>query len=135
MFSIEALSKEFAFKTIRSSGSGGQHVNKVSSKVELHFNVMKSLALSEKQKQTIAGKLENRLTKDSILILKCGESRSQHKNKDIVMKRALDLLKLALVVQKKRVPTKVPKAMIKKRIKSKRLQSDIKKNRQKPNLD
>lgn len=135
MFSIEALLKEFNYKAVRSSGSGGQHVNKVSSKVELHFDVMKSLVLSEKQKLTIVGKLGGRLTKKSVMILQCGESRSQHKNKEIVMKRALDLLKSALIVQKKRIPTKVPRGVIKKRIKNKRLQSERKKNRQKPNLD
>ncbi len=135
MFSVQALSKEFTFKAIRSSGSGGQHVNKVSSKVELSFNVSGSSVLSEKQKQRIVDKLGRKLGKDTTLTLQCGTSRSQYKNKSMVIKRAIDLLKSALVVQKKRVPTKIPKAIIKKRIKNKRFQSERKKNRQKPNLD
>ena len=70
-----------------------------------------------------------------MLILQCGESRSQHKNKEIIIKRFLVLIKDALKVPKKRKPTKVPKSVIKKRLKSKRKQSEKKVNRQKPDLD
>ncbi len=135
MFSAEAVTQEFNFKAIRSSGSGGQHVNKVSSKVELSFNLSESIVLNTFQKETIINKLAHRLTKDAVLILQCDDSRSQHKNKSIVIKRTIALLKSALVIPKKRIPTKIPKAVIKKRLKNKRLQSERKANRKKPGLD
>ena len=64
MFEEEALIKEFNFKAIRSSGAGGQHVNKVSSKIELSFNLETSLVLNENQKQVIKLKLSNRINND-----------------------------------------------------------------------
>lgn len=135
MFSVEALVQEFNFKAIRSSGSGGQHVNKVSSKVELSFSVIESTILNEFQKEIIIKKLAHRLTKDSVLILQCDEKRSQHNNKTIVIKRGIAILKAALIIPKKRIPTKIPKSVIKKRLKNKRIQSERKTNRKKPDLD
>ncbi|MDB4225745.1 alternative ribosome rescue aminoacyl-tRNA hydrolase ArfB [Algibacter sp.] len=134
MFYEEAILHELTFKAIRSSGSGGQHVNKVSSKVELTFNLSESLLFDDDQKERLLSKLQHRLTKEGVLILQCGESRSQHKNKEIIIKRFLVLIKDALKVPKKRKPTKVPKSVIKKRLKSKRKQSEKKVNRQKPDL-
>ncbi|MDD7884591.1 alternative ribosome rescue aminoacyl-tRNA hydrolase ArfB [Flavivirga sp. 57AJ16] len=135
MFNEEAILQELSFKAIRSSGSGGQHVNKVSSKVELTFNLTESLAFNEAQKKRLQNKLRQRLTKEGVLILQCGESRSQHKNKELVIKRFLELIRLGLVVPKKRIPTKVPKAVIRKRLKNKRNLSNKKANRKKPDLD
>ena len=135
MFDEEAILQELTLKGIRSSGSGGQHVNKVSSKVELTFNLAESFVFNNYQKERLIDKLQHRLTKESVLILQCGESRSQHKNKDIIIKRFLALVKDALKVRKIRRPTKVPKSVIKKRLKSKRKRSEKKANRQKPNLD
>jgi ribosome-associated protein len=135
MFNEEALIKEFNFKGIRSSGAGGQHVNKVSSKIELSFNISESLVLNETQKETIQFKLSNRITKEGLLILQCGESRSQHRNKNIAIVRAIQILKSTLFTQKKRVPTKTPKAVVFKRLKNKRLNKERKVNRRKPNLD
>lgn len=83
---IEELNKEVRFKTSRSGGSGGQHVNKVSTKVELLFNVKESLVLSEIQKQKISDKLSNRIDLEGILHIQCDETRSQLKNKEIVLK-------------------------------------------------
>ena len=134
MFNKEAILHELTFKAIRSSGSGGQHVNKVSSKVELTFNLSESLLFDDDQKERLLSKLQHRLTKEGVLILQCGESRSQHKNKEIIIKRFLVLIKDTLKVPKKRKPTKVPKSVIKKRLKSKRKQSEKKVNRQKPDL-
>ncbi|RLJ65526.1 ribosome-associated protein [Lacinutrix venerupis] len=135
MFNEEAIIKEFNFKGVRSSGAGGQHVNKVSSKIELSFNIKDSLVLTNIQKQSIQYKLSNRITKEGLLILQCGESRSQHRNKNIATIRAIELLKLALCKEKKRIPTKIPKAVIIKRLKNKRANKERKANRQKPNLD
>ena len=135
MFNEDVLLNELTFKAIRSSGSGGQHVNKVSSKVELVFDVSNSLAFSENQKERLLLKLQNRLTKDHVLLLQCDESRSQHKNKELVIKRFLELIKYGLIIPKKRIPTKIPKSVIRKRLKSKRQLSDKKANRKKPNID
>ena len=135
MFNEETLIKEFNFKGIRSSGAGGQHVNKVSSKIELSFNIQESLVLNEKQKEVIIYKLSNRITKDGLIILQCGESRSQHRNKNIAIVRAIQLLKSTLFVKKKRIPTKIPKAVIIRRLKSKRANKERKATRRKPNLD
>ncbi|MDG1715964.1 alternative ribosome rescue aminoacyl-tRNA hydrolase ArfB [Lacinutrix sp.] len=135
MFEEEALIKEFNFKAIRSSGAGGQHVNKVSSKIELSFNLETSLVLNENQKQVIKLKLSNRINKDGLLILQCGESRSQHKNKNIAIKRIIQVLKSALYIQKRRIPTKTPKAVVFKRLKNKRVNKERKANRSKPRLD
>ena len=125
---------ELKFKAIRSSGAGGQHVNKVSSKMELSFDVTNSESLSEQEKQRLLQKLENRLTKENYLILQCGETRSQHKNKQVVIRRFFDILKKALYVPKKRKRTKPSKSSVEKRLKSKKIASFKKANRKKPNL-
>lgn len=129
------LLSELQFKAIRSSGSGGQHVNKVSSKVELTFNLTNAQGLTAKEKQRLLLKLSNRLTKENSLIIQCDEARSQHKNKQLVIKRFFELLKKALHIPKKRKPTKPSKSSIEKRLKSKKATSSIKANRQKPKLD
>ena len=131
----EALISELSFKAIRSSGSGGQHVNKVSSKVELSFDVIESSALSEKQKERLIKKLKSRLTKEQVLILQCGDSRSQHKNKELVIKRFLKIIKEGLKVPKKRIPTKISKGKIKKRLDDKQKHSKKKEYRKKPPID
>ena len=131
----ESLISELSFKAIRSSGSGGQHVNKVSSKVELTFNLMASLTLDEEQKNQLQEKLSNRLTKDNILILQCDESRSQHKNKELVINRFIELIKNGLIVPKKRIPTKTPKAVVRKRLDNKRKHAVKKTSRKKPDLE
>lgn len=134
-FNEAALVNEVCFKAVRSSGSGGQHVNKVSSKVELTFNLSQSLVFNEKQKEQLLHKLKHRLTKDGVLIIQCDESRSQHKNKALVIKRFLELIKASLIIPKKRIPTKIPKSVIRKRLKNKRKLSDKKANRKKLDLD
>ncbi|WP_346883227.1 alternative ribosome rescue aminoacyl-tRNA hydrolase ArfB [uncultured Algibacter sp.] len=135
MFDEDALIKELNFKAVRSSGSGGQHVNKVSSKVELTFNLYKCLVFNENQKERLQIKLKHRLSKDGVLLLQCDESRSQHKNKMLVIKRFLNLIKTSLIIPKPRLVTKIPKAVIRKRLKNKKIKSDKKINRKKPDLD
>ena len=124
MFDKEALLNELTFKAIRSSGAGGQHVNKVSSKIELIFNLEASSVFNEEQKALLQNKLQNRLTKEGVLMLQGDESRRQHKNKELIIKRFLELIAKSLLVPKKRIPTKIPRTVIKKRLKSKRNLSD-----------
>lgn len=132
---INRLLAELQYKAIRSSGAGGQNVNKVSSKVVLTFDLNASVALSEFEKELIFKNLLARLTTDNVLILNCDEDRSQLKNKAIVTKRFMDIIKRALVVPKIRKATKVPKSVIRKRLKDKKNLSDTKNSRKKPDLD
>lgn len=129
---IEKIVSELSYKAVRSSGAGGQNVNKVSSKVVLTFDLKNSQRLSEAEKLLIETNLAPRLTADLLLILNCDEDRSQFRNKEIVTKRFLDLLKRAMVIPKERKPTRVPKSIIRKRIKDKKNISEVKKNRRKP---
>ena len=131
----EKIISELSFKAVRSSGAGGQNVNKVSSKVVLTFDLNASQALSEEEKLLLQTNIAPRLTSENILILNCDEDRSQLKNKEIVVKRFLELIKKGLYVPKIRKATKIPKSVIKKRIKDKKNISEIKKSRKKPNLD
>ncbi|MFC5681757.1 alternative ribosome rescue aminoacyl-tRNA hydrolase ArfB [Flavobacterium sp. MAHUQ-51] len=131
---IPKIITELQYKAVRSSGAGGQNVNKVSSKVVLSFDLKNSQALSDEEKLLIETNLASRLTADLVLILQCDEDRSQLKNKEIVTKRFLELIKKGLHVPKIRKATKVPKSVIKKRIKDKKNLSDLKKSRRKPDF-
>ncbi|MBC7749884.1 MAG: aminoacyl-tRNA hydrolase, partial [Methylotenera sp.] len=106
---IDKIVSELSFKAVRSSGAGGQNVNKVSSKVVLSFDLPHSQALTGEEKLLIETKLSSRLTTDFVLILNCDEDRSQFRNKEIVIKRFLELIKNALFVPKERKPTRIPK--------------------------
>jgi ribosome-associated protein len=130
----DILLSELQFKAVRSSGAGGQNVNKVSSKVVLTFNLNNSKAFSEEEKELLKNKLDSKLSSEKVLILNCDEDRSQLRNKDIIIKRFLELIKNALIIPKKRKATKIPRSVIEKRIKAKRNLSEIKQNRRKPNF-
>ncbi|MEO9571135.1 MAG: alternative ribosome rescue aminoacyl-tRNA hydrolase ArfB [Polaribacter sp.] len=123
--------KELNFKATRSSGAGGQHVNKVSSKIELTFNLKNSLALSEREKDFLIIKLQSKLTKENKLILFCDETRSQYRNKELAIKRFLELISKNLIKNKNRKATKPSKASIRKRLESKKKLSEKKNNRRK----
>lgn len=132
---IETILKELNFKAIRSSGAGGQHVNKTSSKIELTFDLENSNSLSDNEKEILKTKLSHKLTKENILILFCEETRSQHRNKDLAIKRFLVLLKMNLIRPKKRRPTKPSKNSVKRKAENKKRVSLKKVLRKKPNLD
>lgn len=131
----DVLHRELQFKAVRSSGAGGQHVNKVSSKVELSFDIPNSEGLSTDEKQLLFTKLESKLTNEGILQLSSSQSRSQHTNKEKVIKRFFELIEKSLVVPKKRKATKPSKASIQKRLQNKQNQSTKKKLRKRPDLD
>lgn len=130
----DLLLSEINYKAIRSSGAGGQNVNKVSSKVVLTFDLGNTQAFTEEELERLKTKLSKKLSSENLLILTCDEDRSQRKNKEIVTKRFLELIEKALVVPKKRKPTQVPTAVNEKRIKEKKSNSEVKQNRKKPDF-
>jgi len=135
MFDEALLLTELNFKAVRSSGAGGQHVNKTSSKIELTFNLNDSNVFDDDQKALLSSKLASRLTKDNLLIIQCDESRSQHKNKEIVIERFLEIIHQALIVPKKRKKTKIPKAVKLKRLETKKQTAEKKANRKPPKIN
>ncbi|NNC46481.1 MAG: aminoacyl-tRNA hydrolase [Winogradskyella sp.] len=130
----EALISELSYRAVRSSGPGGQNVNKVASKVELYFNLVDSLQFSDSQKKRLLEAFKNKVNKDGVLILSCDETRSQFKNKTLVTQRFLVSINKALKKKKVRKETKVPKSAIKKRLKHKKIQSEKKENRKRPDV-
>tara|TARA_B100000809_G_scaffold41214_1_gene35928 strand:+ start:894 stop:1298 length:405 start_codon:yes stop_codon:yes gene_type:complete len=127
--------KELNFKAIRSSGAGGQHVNKTSSKIELTFDLENSNSLSDAEKTLLKTKLSSKLTKENALILFCDETRSQHRNKNIAIKRFLELLKTNLIRPKRRKATKPSKGSIKRKAENKKRVSVKKALRKNPKFD
>ena len=128
----EQLLSELTFKATRSSGPGGQHANKTSSRVELYWSLETTKAFSEDELELLKKKLSHRITNDNVLQLASQVSRSQHKNKEDVIKRLFDLLKVAVQpdkIRKKKRPSRIAKL---KRLKAKKMQSEKKENRQKP---
>lgn len=130
-FSLDLL-KEVRFRTSRSGGAGGQHVNKVESRVELIFDVAASEALSLDQKNLLYEKLNTRIDKKGLLRVVGDESRSQIENKEIVKEKFLELIISGLKRPKKRRPTKPTKGSTEKRIETKKKRSSVKKMRGKP---
>ncbi len=132
MPNIDTLLSEVSWKAVRSSGAGGQHVNKTSSKVVLTFSIDNSDGLSYNEKQLLIKKLQSRLTTNNELILECSETRSQHKNKDLVFDRFKGIILAGLIKPKKRKKTKPTKASKFKRLRKKKIHSDKKIRRRKP---
>lgn len=131
----EEILRSVTFKTSRSGGKGGQNVNKVSSKVELIFDLETAFYLDEDEKARLKEKLENRLDSEGLLHIVSQEDRSQLLNKEKTVAKLIELLKRSLHVQKKRKATKIPKAVIQKRLKNKAVNADKKESRKRPSID
>lgn len=127
----ECLIREVEFRTSRSSGPGGQHVNKTESRVELLWSPQDSDCLSEAQKILISGRLSSRITDDGFLIMVSEKYRSQYRNKAEVKQRFLDLVIASLVPVKKRRSTRPTRSSVEKRIRSKKIRGEIKRSRRK----
>jgi ribosome-associated protein len=132
---VALLKSELSYKYVRSSGSGGQHVNKVSSKAELYFNLENSAVFNDLEKKKLSEFLKNRINKDGVVVLACDESRSQFRNKAIVTQRFINLIEEGLKEQKKRRPTRISRSVKRKRLNTKRINSEKKANRKPPTLE
>ena len=129
------FNKELNFKTSRSSGKGGQHVNKVETRVELFFDVTNSEVLNEKQKALALENLKNRISNDGVFQLANETARSQKRNKEIVVKRFYEMLNEAITPKVKRKYTRVPNGVIRKQKVAKRKNSEKKALRKKVNIN
>jgi ribosome-associated protein len=132
---IQELVDELEFKTSRSSGKGGQHVNKVSTKVMLIFDLKKSVVLKRNQKELIFSAIPNKINKIGVIQLSSSESRSQLKNKNIVIDRFIGLINKCLEPVEPRIETKPTKSSIRKRKISKVERSMKKINRKKVDIE
>jgi ribosome-associated protein len=123
------IAQEITFKASRSGGKGGQHVNKVSSKVEILFDLSASALFTDEQKQTISAKVQSRLNKDGLIQVVCDEERSQYLNREKAIEKLYLLLFNALKVVKKRRATRPSKSVIAERLENKKQQSAKKQRR------
>lgn len=123
---------ELQFRFSRSSGPGGQHVNKSETRVELLFDVARSVSLEEPQRGRLLSRLSPYLDKNGVLHLASQSSRSQTRNREELLERFRLLLAAALKERRKRRPTRPSRAAREKRLESKRHRSDIKRMRKAP---
>jgi len=122
---------ELEITASRSGGAGGQHVNKTDTKITIRWNIKNSSALTDEQKVRICNKLQSRITEDGDIIVHNSESRSQQQNKKNALNNLAAIIRNALHVEKKRIATKVSKALKEARLKSKAHRSSIKQMRSK----
>lgn len=128
---MKDFSNEISYEASRSSGKGGQNVNKVSTKVTLKFDVKNSALLSDADKDLILRKLKNRISSEGILRLSSQSERSQHMNKKLVTESFYNILEVTLRKKKKRIKTKPTHISSEQRLKIKKIKSEIKKSRKK----
>jgi ribosome-associated protein len=129
------LIKECSIKATRSGGAGGQHVNKVSSKIEIMFDIPNSALLSDEQKNTLLAKLDSKLTSEGVLRITEDSDRSQHENKEKAIAKFYMILENALKPVKKRKKTRISKAVKEKRLQGKKKNSEKKNLRRNKNFD
>lgn len=121
--------KELITQVSTSSGPGGQHVNKTSTKVTLRWNIRTSSSISETQRRRIFQQIGNKINKRNELVVHCDETRSQHTNHQLVREKFVRILSSALHKPKKRKATRPTRSSIERRLKAKKRRSEIKKNR------
>jgi ribosome-associated protein len=121
---------ELEMKTSRSSGAGGQHVNKTSSRVEISWNISHSVALTDVERDLLLARFASRLSEDGAIRVVASDTRSQLRNRQTAERRLAELIARSLTVQKKRKPTRKPRAANEARLTEKKKHSDKKRNRQ-----
>ena len=126
---------ELAMRATRSSGAGGQHVNKTSSRIEITWNVRDSRVLTEDQREMLIRRLASRLSDEGALRTVASDTRSQMRNREAAERRMAEVVAKALVVQKKRKPTRRPRAANEARLTEKKKHSDRKRERKRPITD
>jgi len=120
---------EVEFRTSRSSGPGGQHVNKTESRVELLWHPKETGCLNEAQKILVTSRLRNRITEEGVLIMVSEKYRSQYRNRADVTERFVELVMESIVPVKKRKPSKPTRTSVEKRIRNKKIRGEIKRSR------
>jgi ribosome-associated protein len=133
--SVSIPRAELDVRVSRSSGAGGQHVNKTSSRVEIFWNILGSRALTEEQRARLREKLSSRLTTEGSIRVVASDMRSQSRNRDLAEERLADLVRRALVIPRKRKPTKPTRAAKEARLDSKKRHSKKKSDRQDKRFD
>ena len=133
--SVTIEDKELEWQFVRSSGAGGQHINKVSTAAQLIFDI-NFLTISDFYKQKLLAKADHRITQSGKIIIKCQQSRSQDFNRQLALEQFIALIKSATIVAKKRIATKATKGSQKRRIETKKQRGATKALRQsKPKFD
>ena len=126
---------ELDMRVSRASGAGGQHVNKTSSRVEIFWNIQGSRALSEDQRARLLDRLASRLTTEGSIRVVASDMRSQSRNRNLAEERLAELVRRALVIPKKRRPTRPTKASKEARLDEKKRRSHTKRERQNKSFD
>jgi ribosome-associated protein len=132
---LDTFYSELTFQTARSSGPGGQHVNKTETKVAVSWHIENSNAITASQKATLLYKLSNKINADGTIQLTEQSDRSQLRNKELVKRKLVALIEKALTPTVKRLPTHIPKGVVAARKKAKAIRGEVKSLRQKPSLD
>ena len=127
--SVSIPRSELDVRVSRASGAGGQHVNKTSSRVEIFWNIPASRAVSDEQRARLLDKLASRLTTEGSVRVVASDMRSQSRNRDLAEERLADLVRLALIVPRKRRPTKPTRAAKEARLETKKRHSNKKRGR------
>jgi ribosome-associated protein len=126
---------ELAMRATRSSGAGGQHVNKTSSRIEISWNIRESRAVTEVERERLLARLASRLSEEGAIRTVASDTRSQLRNREAAERRLAETVAKALAVQKKRKPTRRPRAANEARLTQKKKHSDKKRERKRPITD
>jgi ribosome-associated protein len=126
---------ELDVRVSRASGAGGQHVNKTSSRVEIFWNISGSRALTDEQRTRLLDKLSSKLTTEGSIRVVASDMRSQSRNRDLAEERLVEIIRRALIIPRKRRPTKPTRAAKEARLETKKRHSNKKRERRNPSLD